>query len=79
MISESIIGAIAVALLTGAALTLSLNAAFQNLGMALGYSVPATLVLGVILLLLATEKIKLDKFSLGGRKPPQKDQVTEGE
>ena len=39
-----------------------------NLGMALGYSVPATLVLGGVLALLASDKIKL-----GGKKPPKGD------
>jgi len=76
VISENAIGAIVVALLMGTALTLSLNSAFHNLGMALSYSVPATLVLGGVLLLLATDKIKLDKFKLdkfklGGKKPPK--------
>ena len=71
MISENAVGAIIVALLTGVALTLSLNSAFQNLGMALSYSAPATLVLAGVLLLLATDKIKLDKFKLGGKKPPK--------
>ena len=71
MISENAIGAVVVALLMGTALTLSLNSAFHNLSMALSYSVPATLVLGGVLLLLATDKIKLDKFKLGGKKPPK--------
>ena len=71
MISENAIGAIIVALLAGAALTLSLNSAFHNIGMALSYAAPATLVLGGVLLLLTSDKIKLDKFKLGGRKPPK--------
>ena len=73
MISEGVIGALVVALLTGAALTLTLNSAFGNLGMALSYSAPATLVLGGILALLATDKIKPS-----GKKPPPKE-ANEGE
>jgi len=71
MISEAVVGALIVTLVAGLALTLSLNTAFRNLGMALSYSAPATLVLGGVLLLLATDKIKLGRKKLPPKETDQ--------
>jgi hypothetical protein len=66
--SESMISALIVTLVTGAMLTLVLAQAFRSVWIALEYSIPATLVMGGVMALIASEKIKL-----GGRKPPKED------
>ena len=66
--SEGMISALLVSLLTGIVLTILLAQAFRNVWIALGYTVPATLVMGGVMALLASEKIKL-----GGKKPPKED------
>ena len=62
------ISALLVSLLTGAILTILLAQAFRNVWIALEYTVPATLVMGGVMALLASEKIKF-----GGKKPPKED------
>jgi len=65
------ISALVVSLLTGVILTVLLTQAFRNVWMAMGYTVPATVVMGGVMALLASEKIKI---KLGGKaKPPKED------
>ena len=65
--SEAKLSAILVALLTGIGITMTLTAAYRDLGSALAISVPVALVMGVVLAIFATDQIKK-----GGDKP-QKD------
>ncbi|MEQ1610572.1 MAG: hypothetical protein ABL956_16640 [Hyphomonadaceae bacterium] len=65
-VSEAKVSAFAVSLLTGVGLTLMLNTALRDLGYALSISVPATLVVAAVLMLLASENVKK-----GGEEPPK--------
>jgi len=58
VIDEAKISALIVSALTGVGLTLFLNSALRDLGSALAISVPAALVMGVILFLGASDTIK---------------------
>ena len=68
MISEGMISALLVTLVTGVMLTVVLAQVFRSVWIALEYTVPATLVMGGVMALIASEKIKL-----GGKKPPKED------
>ena len=68
MISEAKLSALVVAALVGIGLTLTLGAAFRDVGAALAVSVPIALVLGLVMALFATDDIRK-----GGYKPPQKE------
>ena len=65
-IGEARISAIAVSILTGIGLTFMLNTALRNMGFALSISVPATLVMGAVLFVFASDNIKK-----GGNQPPK--------
>jgi len=65
-VSEAKVSAFAVSLLTGVGLTLMLNTALRDLGYALSISVPATLVMGAVLMLFASDNVKK-----GGEEPPK--------
>ena len=71
-IGEARISAIAVSILTGIGLTFMLNTALRDMGFALSISVPATLVMGAVLFVFASDNIKK-----GGKEPPAR-QVNEG-
>ncbi len=71
-IGEARISAIAVSILTGIGLTFMLNTALRDMGFALSISVPATLVMGAVLFVFASDNIKK------GGKEPQAKQVNEG-
>jgi hypothetical protein len=71
-IGEAKISALAVSALTGVGLTLTLNSAFRDLGVALGIAVPVALVMGIVLFLFASDDIKKS-----GDKPAPK-QANEG-
>lgn len=58
MIDEAKISALIVSALTGVGLTLFLNSALRDLGSALAISIPAALVMAVILVLGASDTIK---------------------
>jgi len=80
MIAENAIAAVLVALLTGGMLTMVLDRAVGNLWITLGYTAPATIVLGGVLFLLSTdtvraglEKLGLGNLKFGGKKPPKED------
>ena len=64
------LSALLVSLMTGVLLTVLLSQAFRNVWLALGYTVPATVVMGGVMALIASEKIK---FKMGGKKPPKED------
>jgi hypothetical protein len=64
MFSEARISAIAVSVLTSVGLTFMLNTALRDLGFALSISVPVTLVMGAVLVLLASDGTKK-----GGNEP----------
>jgi hypothetical protein len=65
-IGEARISAIAVSILTGIGLTFMLNTALRDMGFALSISVPATLVMGAVLFVFASDNIKK-----GGNQPPK--------
>jgi len=65
-IGEAKISALAVAALTGVGLTFMLNTALRDLGFALTISVPVTLMMGAVLVLLASDNNKK-----GGETPPK--------
>lgn len=65
-IGEARISAIAVSILTGIGLTFMLNTAVRDMGFALSISVPATLVMGAVLFMFASDNIKK-----GGNQPPK--------
>ena len=80
MIAENAIAAVLVALLTGGMLTLAIDRAVGNLWITLGYTAPATIILGGVLFLLSTdtvraglEKLGLSNLKFGGKKPPKED------
>lgn len=64
--SEAKLSAIVISLLTGAGLTLALNAGFRDLGFVLSITVPVTLVMAAVLALFASDNIKK-----GGKEPPK--------
>ncbi|HVY87596.1 MAG TPA: hypothetical protein VG942_01915 [Hyphomonadaceae bacterium] len=64
MISEAKLSAILVAALTGVGLTVMLTNVFRDLGTALSISLPAALIMGVVMALFAT-----DNINKGGDKP----------
>jgi hypothetical protein len=66
--SEAKLSAIVVALLTGIGITMTLTAAYRDLGSALAISVPVALVMGAVLAIFATDEIKK------GSDKPQKDE-----
>ena len=57
-IGEAKISALVVSALTGVGLTLMLNQALRDLGIALSITVPVTLVMGAVLFLFASDNIK---------------------
>jgi hypothetical protein len=65
MISEAKLSALGVSVLTGVGLELMLGNVFQDYVFALTYSVPATVVMGAVMALFASDNIKK-----GGDKPP---------
>jgi hypothetical protein len=72
--SEGMISALGVAAATGVLLTLLLAQAFGSVWIALWYSVPAALAVAGVLVLLESGKIAiLDRFKLGGTKPPKEE------
>jgi hypothetical protein len=73
MIIENAIAAVLVALLTGVMLTLAIDRAVGNLWVTIGYTGPTTVVLAGVLFLFSSDLFKavLDKFKLGGKKPPK--------
>jgi hypothetical protein len=74
MIGEAKISALVVAGLTGVALTVTLKEALRSWTTAMSISVPAALVLGVVMFLMASDSIKKKG---GDTKPPTK-QANEG-
>jgi hypothetical protein len=72
-IGEAKISALVVAGLTGLALTLTLKEALRSWTTAMSISVPAALVLGVVMFLMASDNIE----KKGGEKKPPK-QANEG-
>jgi hypothetical protein len=74
MIGEAKISALVVAGLTGVALTVTLKEALRSWTTAMSISVPAALVLGVVMFLMASDSIKKKG---GDTKPPPK-QANEG-
>jgi len=72
-IGEAKISALLVAGLTGVALTLTLKEALRSWTTAMSISVPAALVLGVAMFLMASDNIK----KTGGEKKPP-EQANEG-
>ena len=73
MIGEAKISALLVAGLTGVALTLTLKEALRSWTTAMSISVPAAVVLGVVMFLMASDNIK----KTGGEKKPP-EQANEG-
>ena len=73
-IGEAKISALVVAGLTGLALTLTLKEALRSWTTAMSIAVPAALVLGVVMFLMASDDIKKKG---GDTKPPAK-QANEG-
>ncbi len=67
-IGEAKISALLVAGLTGVALTLTLKEALRSWTTAMSISVPAALVLGVVMFLMASDDIKKKG---GDTKPPK--------
>ncbi len=65
-IGEAKISALVVSALTGAGLTLFLNQALRDWGLALSISVPVALVMAAVMFLFASDDNKK-----GGDKPPQ--------
>lgn len=65
-IDEAKLSALIISALTGIGLTLFLNQALRDLGFALTITVPATLVMGAVLFVFASDNIKK-----GGDKPPK--------
>ena len=55
MISEA---RLLIAALTGVGLTITLSNVFRDLGMALGISIPAALIMGGVMMLLASDNPK---------------------
>jgi hypothetical protein len=74
MIGEAKISALVVAGLTGVALTVTLKEALRSWTTAMSISVPAALVLGVVMFLMASDSIKKKG---GDTKSPPK-QANEG-
>jgi hypothetical protein len=72
-IGEAKISALVVAGLTGVALTLTLKEALRSWTTAMSIAVPAALVLGVVMFLMASDNIE----KKGGEKKPPK-QANEG-
>lgn len=65
-IDEAKLSALIISALTGIGLTLFLNQALRDLSFALTITVPATLVMGAVLFVFASDNIKK-----GGDKPPK--------
>jgi hypothetical protein len=74
MIGEAKISALVVAGLTGVALTVTLKEALRSWTTAMSISVPAALVLGVVMFLMASDSIK----KKGGDTTPPPKQANEG-
>jgi hypothetical protein len=63
---EAKLSAILVSAIVGVGLTVTLGAAFRDLGSALAISVPVALIMGVVMAAFATDEIKK-----GGGEPPK--------
>ncbi len=70
MIDEAKISALVVSALTGVGLTMFLNSALRDLGSALAISVPASLVMGAVQFIFASDNIKKSRDKTS---PAQKD------